>query len=236
MVFCNSRIARRFFRSWSLSFVFSFVRCFCRSSFSSSFRSVFPSGSLRLGFRTAFDIRSNQYGVCLGTEPSSSTPFQLLVLGLDSVAFARATRNFPLPCGLQTRRTRNSRAERGRTAPAPLAPGPGRGFLLLLGLQRFSMLTGAAKMRRHTWRPWAKGVARLQSRGAHLSGGEPAAADFGSAPCVGVGRTQMRGAPVPPAPPNPDRRSLSASSSRSPSQPPSCDPPRLQGEHHIPVD
>ena len=91
-------------------------------------------------------------------------------------------------------------------------------------------------MRRHTWRPWATGVVRLPSRGAHLSGGEPAAADFGSAPCVGVGRTQMRGAPVPPAPPNPDRRSLSASSSRSPSQPPSCDPPRLQGEHHIPVD
>lgn len=29
--------------------------------------------------------------------------------------------------------------------------------------------------------------------------------------------------------------SVPDSSSRSPSQPPSCDPPRLQGEHHIPV-
>jgi hypothetical protein len=29
---------------------------------------------------------------------------------------------------------------------------------------------------------------------------------------------------------------IHTSSSRSPSQPPSCDPPRLQGEHHIPVD
>ena len=121
-------------------------------------------------------------------------------------------------------------------APAKLASGAGARPCLLLGFERFAMLTGAAEKRHPIWRPWAAGYVRLPPRRARSSGGEPVAADFRFAPCVGVGRTQMRGAPVPPAPPNPDRRSLSASSSRSPSQPPSCDPPRLQGEHHIPVD